>query len=135
MIDLNFGKVTTINKSTEISDIHPSRNAIIHTINFDSATSIKIITYYNNLDKKEKDRIVKIFNELNIFIRTDDSLGKLHFVILHMLIKTGDPEILIINDVGLSNNSLNFLKANFDHIMSYYKNKALIIYSNLIYNS
>ena len=101
-------------------------------INFDNKYSIKIIPFYNEI--RDKQKLIELFNQLtNLEIRVEDLLGKLHLVILKILINEDEnpsPNDIIINSIGLSKNSILFLIDNLNKIISRFKNRNIYILDN-----
>ncbi|MET3529002.1 hypothetical protein DRF59_20630 [Chryseobacterium flavum] len=101
-------------------------------INFDNEYSIKIIPFYNGL--RDKQKLIELFNQLtNLDIRVEDLLGKLHLVILKILINEDEnpsSNDIIINSNGLSQNSIQFLIDNLNTILARFKNRNIYILEN-----
>ncbi|WP_295231454.1 hypothetical protein [uncultured Chryseobacterium sp.] len=95
-------------------------------INFDYFYSIKIMPFFEKIEMKERDSLIDSFLHLtNTNIRIDDLLGNLHVVILKILVN-GEKN-LVINTIGLSENSIEFLTDNLKKILDNFDNRNLII--------
>ncbi|MEJ5104368.1 hypothetical protein [Chryseobacterium sp. MYb328] len=111
----------------ELQDLKNKEEYIF--INFNYSYSIKIISFFEKIDMKERDSLIDSFFHLtNTNIRIDDLLGKLHVVLLKILVD-GEKN-LIINSIGLSENSIEFLIDNMRKILDNFDNKNLIIIEN-----
>ncbi|MDH6254457.1 hypothetical protein M2347_004184 [Chryseobacterium sp. H1D6B] len=100
-------------------------------INFDYEYSTKIIPFYNKI--KEKQKLINFFYQLtSINIRTEDLLGKLHLILLQILIDEQEKQsnIIIINSIGFSQDSLQFLINNLNKILNHFENKNIYILEN-----
>lgn len=98
-------------------------------INFDYSYSIKIIPFFEKIEMKERDYLIDSFLHLtNTNIRIDDLLGKLHVIILKILVN-GEKN-LIINSIGLSENLIEFLTDNLRKILDNFDTINLIIVEN-----
>ncbi|PWB26431.1 hypothetical protein [Flavobacterium sp. HTF] len=73
------------------------------------------------------DELINVFKSLELDLRLDDLLGKLHIVLLKLLLDSEANKVLIIDDVGFTSTSINFLESNFNNIMPRFKNKSIII--------
>lgn len=102
-------------------------------INFDNEYSIKIIPFYNEI--RDKQKLIELFNQLtNLDIRVDDLLGKLHLVILNILVNEDEKpshDDIIINSIGFSQNSIQFLIDNLNTIITRFKNRNIYILENI----
>ncbi|QBJ88078.1 hypothetical protein DDI74_18315 [Chryseobacterium gleum] len=124
--------------SEELKDLIDTKEYIY--INFSDEYSIKINPFFESIDNSEKKTLIQLFFQLtSINIRIDDLLGKLHIIVLKILLD-GKKDNIIINSLGFSNDSIIFLKSNFEKILQNFKNKNLIIYkfevkepSNFVY--
>ncbi|WP_330744415.1 hypothetical protein [Chryseobacterium sp. CP-77] len=124
--------------SEELKDLIDTKEYIY--INFSDEYSIKINPFFESIDNSEKKTLIQLFFQLtSINIRIDDLLGKLHIIVLKILLD-GKKDKIIINSLGLSNDSIIFLKSNFEKILQNFKNKNLTIYkfevkepSNFVY--
>lgn len=95
-------------------------------INFDYSYSIKIIPFFEKIEMNERNSLIDSFFHLtNNIIRIDDLLGKLHIILLKILVD-GEKN-LVINSIGLSENSIEFLIDNLKKILDNFDNKNLII--------
>ncbi|RQO42318.1 hypothetical protein DBR39_00125 [Chryseobacterium sp. KBW03] len=111
----------------ELQDLKNKEEYIF--INFDYSYSIKIIPFFEKINIKEKDSLVDFFFHLtNTNVRIDDLLGKLHLILLKILVD-GERN-LVINSIGFSENSIEFLTDNMIKILDYFDNKNLIIIEN-----
>ncbi|HHM0730642.1 TPA: hypothetical protein ACRFJD_003698, partial [Elizabethkingia anophelis] len=91
---------------------------------------IKIIPFYENLKKEEQINLIQYFFQLtNINIRVNDLLGKLSITILKALID-GENQDIIINSIGLSENSISFLTEHLKKILNNFKDKNIFIVKN-----
>ncbi|MFP7655378.1 hypothetical protein [Chryseobacterium proteolyticum] len=98
-------------------------------INFDYLYSIKIIPFFEKIEINERNSLIDYFFHLtNTNIRIDDLLGKLHVILLKILVD-GEKN-LIINSIGLSENSIEFLIDNMKKILDNFENKNLIVIEN-----
>jgi hypothetical protein len=126
---MEFGQFKILDKSLKIEDLSFTNDADIVFINFNIDNSIKIIPYFEKIKKKELKALTNVFSNFNISLRTDDFLGKLHFVMLKFLNEEQKKQVLIVNHVGLTNESIDFLQLNFNRLINQYKNKLIIVYS------
>lgn len=95
-------------------------------INFDYSYSIKIIPFFEKIEMKEKDYLIDSYLHLtNTNIRVDDLLGKLYIIILKILVN-GEKN-LIINSIGLSESSIEFLIKNLWEILDNFDTMNIII--------
>ena len=127
MDNIRLGTFQIIDKDLFNKDLFFRNNIEVILINFSSDTSIKIIPFFEKIEKKEVDKLVSIFRSLNIDLRLDDLLGKLHLVLLKILIDEQKRQMLIVDDVGFTKASINFLQINFSHLMPKFENKSIIV--------
>lgn len=114
----------------ELQDLKNKEEYIF--INFDYSYSIKIIPFFEKIEMKERDSLIDSFFHLtNNNIRIDDLLGKLHIILLKILVD-GEKN-LVINSIGLSDNSIEFLIDNLRKILDNFDNRNLIIIENNSY--
>lgn len=130
MKDMQLGTVQTFNKNLLVEDLYFGNNIEKILINFNLNESIKIIPFFEKIKQKELNNFISVFNNIGIDLRLDDLLGKLHIVILKFLIDKQKKQILIINDIGFTPISIDFLKLNFSNLINKFENKSIIIYSN-----
>ena len=130
MKDMQLGTVQTFNKNLLVEDLYFGNNIEKILINFNLNESIKIIPFFEKIKQKELNNFISVFNNIVIDLRLDDLLGKLHIVILKFLIDKQKKQILIINDIGFTPISIDFLKLNFSNLINKFENKSIIIYSN-----
>jgi len=98
-------------------------------INFDYSYSIKIIPFFEKIEMKERDFLIDSFFHLtDTNMRIDDLLGKLHIILLKILFD-GERN-LVINSIGLSENSIEFLIDNLRKILNNFDNRNMIIIEN-----
>lgn len=111
---------------------HLKENGEFIFINFENDYSVKIIPFYDKITNKQK--LIEHFNQLtNVNIRVEDLVGKLHLVILKLLIdedKSQNPRDIIINSIGLSLNSIQFLIDNLNIIKGSFKVRNIYILEN-----
>ncbi|WP_310379395.1 hypothetical protein [Flavobacterium sp.] len=127
MNDIRLGTFQILDKDVLNNDLSFGNNIEVILINFNLDTSIKIIPFFEKIEKKEVDKLVNIFRSLDIDLRLDDLLGKLHLVLLKILIDEQKKQILIIDDVGFTSASINFLQLNFSNLMPKFENKSIIV--------
>lgn len=127
---MQLGTVQTFNKNLLVEDLYFGNNIEKILINFNLNESIKIIPFFEKIKQKELNNFISVFNNIGIDLRLDDLLGKLHIVILKFLIDKQKKQILIINDIGFTPISIDFLKLNFSNLINKFENKSIIIYSN-----
>ncbi|MGG7440434.1 hypothetical protein ACQ7CU_20395 [Chryseobacterium arthrosphaerae] len=97
-------------------------------INFSYEYSIKINPFFESIDDTERNTLIQLFFQLtNIDIRVNDLLGQLHIIVLKILLDD-EQDNIIINSLGLTDDSIIFFKSNFEKILQNFKNKNLIIY-------
>lgn len=124
---LELGQFIILDRNLKIEDLTFQEIINFVYVNFDKDSSIKIIPHFEKIKKKEFDELNIFFNNFNIKLRTDDYLGKLHFVVLKILLENSNKTVLLINNVGLTNASIDFLKNNFDKIMFKFKDKLILV--------
>lgn len=131
---MQYGKFYIHDEAISL-DYLKSKNATMKfvLVNFDYKSSIKIIPFYNTLKKKELTTLLSFFAECGINLRVDDLLGKLHIVILKILLQKDDEQVIIVNDVGFTASSIDFLLSNFISLKDKFKNRSIIVCSKLIY--
>lgn len=99
-------------------------------INFDYVHSIKISFFYEKMKRSRVKELIKLFYKLtNIEIRTDDTLGKLHLILLELLINR-EENTVFISDIGFPKSSYDFLIDNLKKIfdnLDNLKNKKIVI--------
>lgn len=87
-------------------------------VNFAYKHSLKIGCFYDEIKKSERNKLIKLFNQLTgIEIRVDDTLGKLHIILLKLLIN-GEQNNIIISTIGFHIISFEFLINNFKKIFN-----------------
>lgn len=133
MNNVEYGKFHILDKAVSLTGLmHRNSDAISILINFESKSSIKIIPYFNKIKTKERDALINFFAEFGINLLLDDLLGKLHIIILKILLEEKRKLVLVINDTGLTPASINFLVSNFNVFVGMFKNKSIIICPKLI---
>lgn len=124
-----MSKLLIINQR-ELDYLIEKKEAIL--VNFGCENSVKIIPFYNKIEDKKK--LIEFFFKLtSIDIRIEDLLGKLHLVILQILIdgdKNSTQNDVIVNNIGLSYNSTQFLIDNLNKIIKHFKNRNIYILEN-----
>ncbi len=130
MNDIRLGTFQILQKNVLKNDFSFENDNDVTFINFSSEDSIKIIPFFEKIKKGEVDKIMEIFKSLEVNLRLDDLLGKLHIVLVKILLDNEKRQLLIIDDVGFTSTSINFLQLNFSNLMSRFKNKAIIVLDN-----
>lgn len=130
MNDIKLGTFQILQKNVLKNDFSFKNDNDVTFINFSSEDSIKIIPFFEKIKKGEVDKIMEIFKSLEVNLRLDDLLGKLHIVLVKILLDNEKRQLLIIDDVGFTSTSINFLQLNFSNLMSRFKNKAIILLDN-----
>lgn len=130
MNDIKLGTFQILEKNVLKNDFSIKNDNDVIFINFSSEDSIKIIPFFEKIKKSEVDKIIEIFKSLEVNLRLDDLLGKLHVVLVKILLDDEKRQILIIDDVGFTSTSIKFLQLNFCNLMSRFKNKAIIVLDN-----
>lgn len=130
MNDIKLGTFQILEKNVLKNDFSFKNDNDVIFINFSSEDSIKIIPFFEKIKKSEVDKIIEIFKSLEVNLRLDDLLGKLHVVLVKILLDDEKRQILIIDDVGFTSTSIKFLQLNFCNLMSRFKNKAIIVLDN-----
>lgn len=130
MNDIKLGTFQILDKNVLNIDFSFENDNDVIFINFSSSDSIKIIPFFEKIKKGEVDKIKEIFKSLEINLRLDDLLGKLHIVLVKILLDDEKRQILIIDDVGFTSISIKFLQLNFSNLISNFKNKAIIVLDN-----
>ncbi|WP_426279167.1 hypothetical protein ACN9MN_08070 [Chryseobacterium sp. S-02] len=119
----------TIIQLEELQDLADKEKYVF--INFPDEYSIKVIPFFEKIGKKERNDLVKLFYQLtNIEIMIDDFVGKIHLVLLKILMD-GEKNNIIVSNVGLSNNSYTFWIENLSKLFNNFDNKNLIILENI----
>ncbi|NIF03887.1 hypothetical protein F3J23_00370 [Chryseobacterium sp. Tr-659] len=122
-----MNKISTITLQ-EIQTLENKNEYIF--VNFAYTQSLKINYFYDEIKKSERNKLIKLFNQLtDIEIRVDDTLGKLHIVLLKLLIN-GKQNNIVISTIGFHMISFEFLINNFKKIfnnLNGLENKNLII--------
>jgi len=129
-MNIKLGIIQILKKDLTIENLSFGDEISVTLINFDKYNSIKIIPFFENIKKKELSILINIFNSIHVNIRLDDLLGKLHIVMLKFLIDKKTKQVLVVNDIGLTPNSINFLIQNFEKLIEGFENKSIIIYTN-----
>ncbi len=128
MNDIRLGTFQILDKNVLNNDLSFGNNTEVILINFNLDTSIKIIPFFEKIEKNEVDKLVSVFRSLDIDLWLNDLLGKLHIVLLKILSDEQKKQILIIDDVGFTSTSINFLQLNFDNLMSKFENKSIVVF-------
>lgn len=99
-------------------------------VNFAYPYAIKINFYYETIKKSGRNKLIKLFNQLTgVEIRTNDTLGKLHIILLKLLID-GEKDNIVISSIAFHMVSFEFLIDNFKKIfqnLDGLENKNIII--------
>ncbi|MEI3790170.1 MULTISPECIES: hypothetical protein [unclassified Chryseobacterium] len=99
-------------------------------VNFAHRSALKISYFYEKIKKDERDKLMKLFNQLTgIEIRVDDNLGKLNIILLKLLMD-GEKDNIIISNIGFHMVSFDFLISNLEKIfenLDGLSNKNIII--------
>lgn len=96
-------------------------------MNFSNAYSIKVIPFYESICENEINKLIKLFYQItDVDIRVEDLTGKIHLVLLKILID-GEKNTIVLNDVGISKDSREFLIDSFNKILNNFANKNIII--------
>lgn len=134
MNDIECGKFYSFDEAIFLEDIKSkdvSKKIVL--VNFEAKSSIKIILFFNTIKRRELDDLRIFFVKQGVNLRLDDLLGKLHIVILKILMENNSKQIIIISDVGFTNTSIDFLLANFKLFQNKFKNKSVVFCPKLIY--
>ncbi|KYH07061.1 hypothetical protein A1704_21655 [Chryseobacterium cucumeris] len=87
-------------------------------VNFAYPHSLKIGYFYDEIKKSERHKLIKLFNQLTgVEIRVDDTLGKLHIILLQLLLN-GKQDNIVISTIGFHIISFEFLINNFTKIFN-----------------
>lgn len=133
MNNIEYGKLRVINEVFLFNDLVDRNSGVTFIlINFDSKSSVKIIPFFNEIKSKELNTLIGFFAKYGINIRLNDLLGKLHVVVLKMLLEEKGKLVVLINDIGLTYSSIDFLVSNFNIFMGRLENKLTIICPKLI---
>lgn len=99
-------------------------------VNFAYNNSLKIGYFYDEIKKDERNKLISLFKQLTgIEIRLDDTLGKLHIVLLKLILD-GKRDNIVISSIGFHMTSFEFLIDNFKTIfenLDELVNKKIII--------
>lgn len=100
-------------------------------IHFGYPSAAKIGVLYNKIKKKERNYLISIFFELTgIDIRVEDMLGKLHVVLLKILVD-GTMNNIVISNIAFLPSSFAFLMDNlkkiFDNLKNLENKKVIIV--------
>lgn len=100
-------------------------------VNFSNAYSIKVIPFYESICENEINKLIKFFYQItDVDIRVEDLTVKIHLVLLKILID-GEKNTIVLNDVGISKDSREFLIDSFNKILNNFANKNIIIIENI----
>lgn len=104
-------------------------------VNFAYDKAIKIGFFYDEIDQNELSKLVLLFFQLTgIEIRLDDVLGKLHIILLKLLID-GEKDNIVISNIGFHMQSFEFLIDNlkkiFESLNGLINKKIIIVECNL----
>lgn len=125
---MKLGTFEILDKGIKFNELSFGKDIDMVLINFNLDTSIKIIPFFEKIRKKELDNLLGVFDNLGIDLRTTDLLGKLHVVILKILLDKEVKQVLVINDVGFTLSSIDFLQHNFSKLIARFENKSIFIY-------
>lgn len=104
-------------------------------MNFAYSNALKISYFYDEIKKKERDKLRALFEKItDIKIRVDDTLGKLHIVLLKLIID-GKEDNIVISNIGFHIKSFDFLIDNlkkiFENLEGVINKKIIIVECNL----
>lgn len=104
-------------------------------VNFAYSNALKISYFYDEIKKKERDKLRALFEKItDIKIRVDDTLGKLHIVLLKLIID-GKKDNIVVSNIGFHIKSFDFLIDNlkkiFENLEGVINKKIIIIECNL----
>jgi len=98
-------------------------------VNFAYKYSLKIGYYYDEIKKNERVKLIHLFNQLTgIEIRVDDTLGKLHIILLKLLMD-GKKDNIVISNVGFHMIAFEFL---IDNLKKIFENLKELVNKNII---
>ena len=131
---MQLGEFSILDEAISLNELKLKDVAIeFILVNFETKSAIKIIPFFNTIKSVELVSLVNFFVELGVNIRLDDLLGKLHIVILKLLLQDNKEQIIMVNDVGLTTSSVDFLLSNFNLMKDKIKNKSVLFCPKLIY--
>lgn len=119
-----------------LKELHTLRNKSEYTfINFAYKHALKIVYFYDEIRKDERNKLIKLFNQLTgVDIRVDDTLGKLHIILLKLLID-GKKDNIVVSNIGFHMMSFEFLIDNlkkiFENLNGLVNKKVIIVECNL----
>lgn len=119
-----------------LKELHILRNKSEYTfINFAYKHALKIVYFYDEIRKDERNKLIKLFNQLTgVDIRVDDTLGKLHIILLKLLID-GKKDNIVVSNIGFHMMSFEFfidnLKKIFENLNGLVNKKVIIVECNL----
>lgn len=104
-------------------------------VNFAYQCSLRIDHFYEQIKKSERNKLIKLFNQLtDVEIRVDDTLGKLHIILLKLLMN-GEQNNIVISTIGFHIISFDFLISNlkkiFNNLNSLTNKNIIIVECNL----
>jgi len=86
-------------------------------VNFDYKNALKIGCFYDEIRKKERNKLIDLFKQLTgVEIRVDDTLGKLNIILLKLLID-GTKNNIVVSNIGFHIMSFEFLISNLKKIL------------------
>jgi len=86
-------------------------------VNFDYKNALRIGYFYDEIRKKERNKLIDLFKQLTgVEIRVDDTLGKLNIILLKLLID-GTKNNIVISNIGFHIVSFEFLIDNLNKIL------------------
>ena len=127
-----MNRVSIIN-SKELQTLKDMNDYVF--VNFAYDNALKIGYFYDEIRKNERIKLINLFNQLTgIEIRVDDTLGKLHIILLKLLID-GKKDNIVISNVGFHMISFEFLIDNlkkiFQHLNELVNKNVIIVECNL----
>lgn len=104
-------------------------------VNFDYKNALRIGYFYDEIRKKERNKLIDLFKQLTgVEIRVDDTLGKLHIILLKLLID-GERDNIVVSSIGFHIKSFDFLIDNlkkiFENINGLVNKNVIIVECNL----
>jgi hypothetical protein len=104
-------------------------------VNFADNNALKISYFYDEIKKNERNKLISLFKQLTgIEIRLDDILGKLHIVLLKLILE-GKKDNIVISSIGFHMASFEFLidnfKTIFENLCELVNKKIIIVECNL----
>lgn len=119
--------IVSIINSRELQTLKDMNDYIF--VNFAYKYALKISYFYDEIKKNERVKLINLFNQLTgIEIRVDDTLGKLHIILLKLLID-GKKDNIVISSVGFHMIAFDFL---IDNLKKIFKNLNELVDKNVI---